>query len=184
MRWLDGHLYVHRVRARSRSWWWTGKPGVLQSMGSQRVGHNWATDIKTNIKIAYPPSQNWELAQGPSTFYPRTSQPSSLGELCFQRASSTPNCPRATFTQCLSPRTQQFQNIHSSTSSKLVPPYSASLAWKERQHPVETLRLKRFWELASPSFSSLSPIDFFPLPIPSEIQSLPLLSIPNLPAHP
>ena len=23
------------------SWWWTGKPGVLQSMGSQRVGYNW-----------------------------------------------------------------------------------------------------------------------------------------------
>ena len=27
------------------SWWWTGKPGVLQSMGSQRVGHNWATEL-------------------------------------------------------------------------------------------------------------------------------------------
>ena len=27
----------------SGSWWWTGKPGVRQSMGSQRVGHNWAT---------------------------------------------------------------------------------------------------------------------------------------------
>ena len=27
------------------SWWWTGKPGVLQSTGSQRVGHNWATDL-------------------------------------------------------------------------------------------------------------------------------------------
>ena len=25
----------------SRSWWWTGKPGVLQSMGSQRVRHDW-----------------------------------------------------------------------------------------------------------------------------------------------
>ena len=25
----------------SRSWWWTGRPGVLQSMGSQRVGHDW-----------------------------------------------------------------------------------------------------------------------------------------------
>ena len=24
----------------SRSWWWTGKPGVLLSMGSQRVGHD------------------------------------------------------------------------------------------------------------------------------------------------
>ena len=29
----------------SRSWWWTGRPGVLQSMGSQRVGHNWATEL-------------------------------------------------------------------------------------------------------------------------------------------
>ena len=29
----------------SGSWWWTGKPGVLQSMGSQRVGHNWATEL-------------------------------------------------------------------------------------------------------------------------------------------
>ena len=27
----------------SGSWWWTGKPGVLQSTGSQRVGHNWRT---------------------------------------------------------------------------------------------------------------------------------------------
>ena len=25
-------------------WWQMGKPGMLQSMGSQRVGHNWATD--------------------------------------------------------------------------------------------------------------------------------------------
>ena len=29
----------------SDSWWWTGRPGVLQSMGSQRVGHNWATEL-------------------------------------------------------------------------------------------------------------------------------------------
>ena len=29
----------------SRSWWWTGKPGVLQSMGSQRVGHDWVTKL-------------------------------------------------------------------------------------------------------------------------------------------
>ena len=27
----------------SESWWWTGKPGVPQSMGSQRVGHDWTT---------------------------------------------------------------------------------------------------------------------------------------------
>ena len=27
------------------SWWWTGKPGVLQAMGSQRVGPDWATEL-------------------------------------------------------------------------------------------------------------------------------------------
>ena len=29
----------------SQVWWWTGKPGVLQSMGSQKVRHNWATEL-------------------------------------------------------------------------------------------------------------------------------------------
>ena len=33
------------VWVNSRSWWWPGKPGVLQSMGSQGVGHNWATEL-------------------------------------------------------------------------------------------------------------------------------------------
>ena len=28
-----------------RSWWWTGRPGVLQFMGSQRVGHDRATEL-------------------------------------------------------------------------------------------------------------------------------------------
>ena len=29
----------------SGSWWWIGRPGVLRLMGSQRVGHNWATEL-------------------------------------------------------------------------------------------------------------------------------------------
>ena len=33
-----------RVWVNSGSWWWTGRPGVLQSMGLQRVGHDWATE--------------------------------------------------------------------------------------------------------------------------------------------
>ena len=33
------------VWVNSRSWWWRGRPGVLQSMGSQRVGHDWATEL-------------------------------------------------------------------------------------------------------------------------------------------
>ena len=33
------------VWVNSRSWWFTGRPGVLQSMGSQRVGHAWVTEL-------------------------------------------------------------------------------------------------------------------------------------------
>ena len=33
------------------SWWWTGKPGVLQSMGSQRVGHDWATELNWTVML-------------------------------------------------------------------------------------------------------------------------------------
>ena len=29
----------------SRSWWWTGRPGMLWFMGSQRVGHDWMTEL-------------------------------------------------------------------------------------------------------------------------------------------
>ena len=33
------------VWVNSRSWWWTGRPSVPQSMGSQRVGHDWVTEL-------------------------------------------------------------------------------------------------------------------------------------------
>ena len=38
------HLWTW-VWVNSRSWWWTGRPGVLRFMGSQRVGHDWATEL-------------------------------------------------------------------------------------------------------------------------------------------
>ena len=33
------------VWVNSGSWWWTGRPGMLQFMGSQRIGHNWGTEL-------------------------------------------------------------------------------------------------------------------------------------------
>ena len=36
----------------SRSWWWTGRPGVLRFMGSQRVGHDWATELNWTDKVS------------------------------------------------------------------------------------------------------------------------------------
>ena len=39
------------VWVKSRSWWWTGRPGVLWFMGSQRAGHDWATELNwTELK--------------------------------------------------------------------------------------------------------------------------------------
>ena len=35
----------------SGSWWWTGRPGVLQSTGSQRVRHTWATELSVYIHL-------------------------------------------------------------------------------------------------------------------------------------
>ena len=46
MRWLDGITnLMDIIWASSGSWWWTGKPDVLQSMGPLRVRNNWATEL-------------------------------------------------------------------------------------------------------------------------------------------
>ena len=70
MRWLDGITHWTWVWVNSGSWWWTGRPGVLRFMGSQRVGHDWATEL------------NWIMAlNGKSSFKkiePRILHPSLL----------------------------------------------------------------------------------------------------------
>ena len=40
------------VWVNSGSWWWTGRPGVLQLMGSQKVGHDWATELNWSKEIS------------------------------------------------------------------------------------------------------------------------------------
>ena len=55
MRWLDGITdSVDVSLVNSGIWWWTGRPGVLQSMGSQRVGHDWATELNQNHWLFNP----------------------------------------------------------------------------------------------------------------------------------
>ena len=55
MRWLNGITDSWTwVWVNSGSWWWTVRPGVLWSMGSQRVGHDWATELNwTEASIAW-----------------------------------------------------------------------------------------------------------------------------------
>ena len=50
--WMASRTQWTWVWASSRSWWWTGRPGVLQSMESQGVGHCWVTELNWTELIA------------------------------------------------------------------------------------------------------------------------------------
>ena len=49
--WVASLTQCKWVWVNSGSWWWTGKPNVLQSMGSQRVGHYWVTELIIHLNI-------------------------------------------------------------------------------------------------------------------------------------
>ena len=46
--WMASPTQWTWVWVSSGSWWWTGRPGVVQSMMLQRVGHDWATKLNWN----------------------------------------------------------------------------------------------------------------------------------------
>ena len=43
--WMSSLILWTRVCMNSGIWWWTGRPGLLQFIGSPRVGHDWATEL-------------------------------------------------------------------------------------------------------------------------------------------
>ena len=58
--WMASLIQWTWVWGDSGSWWWTGRPGVLRFMGSQRVRHNWATELNWNkwwwiLRVEYYP---------------------------------------------------------------------------------------------------------------------------------
>ena len=56
--WMASPTLWTWVWINSRSWWWTGRRGILRFMGSQRVGHDWATELNwMNSKQL----MNWQL---------------------------------------------------------------------------------------------------------------------------
>ena len=60
--WMASPTQWTWVWVNSRSWWWMGRPVVLQSMGSQRVGQDWATELnwKEQMKCCISHSVLWD----------------------------------------------------------------------------------------------------------------------------
>ena len=52
--WMASLTWWTWVWASSRSWWWTGNPGVLQSVESPRVGHDWMTELTDWTELTEP----------------------------------------------------------------------------------------------------------------------------------
>ena len=48
--WMASPTQWAWVWVNSGSWWWTGRTGMLRFMGSQRVGHDWATELNGTVK--------------------------------------------------------------------------------------------------------------------------------------
>ena len=61
--WMASQTQWTWVWASFRSWWWTRKPGVLQSMGLQRVGHNWKPELNWLFKMLVKLKFNHAIAQ-------------------------------------------------------------------------------------------------------------------------
>ena len=52
--WMASSPWWTWVWVNSGSWWWTERPGVLRFMGSQRVGHDWVTELSwTELYSSY-----------------------------------------------------------------------------------------------------------------------------------
>ena len=64
--WMASPIRWTWVWASSRNWWWTGKPGMLQSMESQTVRHNWVTELTScllwrNVCLVLWPTFDWVI---------------------------------------------------------------------------------------------------------------------------
>ena len=69
----------------SGSWWWTGRPGVLWFMGSQRIGHNWATELNwTEELVNAKGSLGWvRHSPAPQRSWHEPHQLATPGNPCF-----------------------------------------------------------------------------------------------------
>ena len=60
--WMTSLTQWTWVWVNSESWWWTGRPGMLQSMGLQKVGHDWMTELNPQLSSETVSLKNLETS--------------------------------------------------------------------------------------------------------------------------
>ena len=100
------------VWVNSGSWWWTGRPGLLQFMGSQRVRHDWVTELGTG---GWWRGQAWHSHLARLYEDPRWSLAWPVLPAGVSRARGAPSEDR-TISTCT-----RMRNLHLFSSSELLP---------------------------------------------------------------
>ena len=129
------------VWVNSRSWWWTGRPGVLRFMESQRVRHNWATELNWLIcQIFFSKGFKWV-----NSFRLVLAQTNSFPK--YHKAKSHSVFPSLLICQSVFPYSESTTILekamapHSSTFAQKIP-------WMEepgRLQSMGSLRVRHDW---------------------------------------
>ena len=104
--WMASPTWWTWVWANSRRWWRTGKPGVLQSMRSQRVGHDWTTEqqqapgraARCSMEAGLPPSSLLDWSHGfDAHLCPSSDSPASSLSLATAQIMEPAHCCRSIY---------------------------------------------------------------------------------------
>ena len=152
-----------------RSWWWTGRPGVLQFMRSQSVGCDWATELNwTELRVIYKYSEPYPVSCFADTEAP---SPSRRRRLCEERmitqwpdkscdiSYSTPhnseNCPQEVGTnsetrdQLYSKQPRGCSSDHHITDTEMAIRADYTILLPPSMHTTLKLPYKSFCSLSS-----------------------------------
>ena len=137
------------VWVNSRSWWWTGRAGVLWFMGSQRVGHDWVTELtKLNSNRKISPRRRWILGLNLRPY--SSTVPSNPATLLDQRWILSPNTHYHAFRKSTSQMAQavkkplqcsrhgryQFHPWFNPWGHPWVGPWVRKMPWRRKWQPT------------------------------------------------
>ena len=130
----------------SRSWWWTGKPGVLQSMGLQKVGHDWATKLnrlnywKEGILLLQVDHKSFGIC---CTFHPKTKEELSTSN---KFKGTVGNKRKVVRWLCSLSFAYSTWQLHSTDKERQTVSSKKGVGWQIRRPPMVLLRDLYMWE--------------------------------------